>query len=119
MIRMPPRLLHQKLGRAHFRMPKSLIEEQCSTVCFLKSASLASEGPSERSFLVSEQSTLDQIRIERRAVDVHERPFCAPAGLVYALRDEFFTRARLADDEDVHVVDTRGKIDVLPDSLYQ
>jgi len=42
-----------------------------------------------------------------------------PAGLVYAFRDEFFTRARLTDDEDVHVVDTRGKIDVLPNSLYQ
>jgi hypothetical protein len=37
---------------------------------------------------------------------------------VYAVRDEFFARARLADDEDVQV-EARGDLDILPDLPYQ
>src|SRR5262247_2216496 len=80
-----------------------LIEKQRSPVRPLESAWLASERPGEGSFLVSEQLTLDQIRIERRAIDVHERPICAATGPVYAARDKLFAGPRLANDKDAQV----------------
>jgi hypothetical protein len=67
---------------------------------------------------MSEQFTLDQIGVDRRAVDGDERPSCASAGLVYAARDEFLARSRLADDEHIEV-EARGGLDLLPDLPYQ
>src|SRR5215475_1106678 len=60
-----------------------IIEEQRSAVCSLEQAGLARGGSGERTFLVSEQLTLDQIGIYRRAVDSDERFLSAIAGLVY------------------------------------
>jgi hypothetical protein len=52
---------------------------------------------------VSEQFALDQIGIDRRAIDVHERLPCPAAGLVYAARNQFFAGPWLADDKDAQV----------------
>src|SRR5262249_60538556 len=84
----------------------------------LESTWLASECPGEGSFLVSEQLTLDQIRIERRAIDVNERPICAATGPVYAARDKLFAGPWLANDKDAQV-DARGNQDIFPDFADQ
>jgi len=94
------------------------IEEQCSPVSPLESAELSSNCPSEGPFLVSEQFALDQVWIERRTVDVHERFPSSAAGLVYAARDEFFASAWLANDEDAQV-EARGNHDIPPDFPHQ
>jgi hypothetical protein len=95
-----------------------LIEKQASPVRPLESARLASERPGEGSFLVSEQLTLDQIRIERRAIDVHERPICAATGPVYAARDKLFAGPWLANDKDAQV-EARDNQDIFPDLADQ
>src|SRR5262245_66267392 len=95
-----------------------LIGKQGSPFRPLESAWLASERPGEGSFLVSEQLTLDQIRIERRAIDVHERPICAATGPVYAARDKLFAGPWLANDKDAQV-DARGNQDIFPDFADQ
>jgi hypothetical protein len=95
-----------------------LIEEQRPTVRPLEQAGLASGGPVEGPFLVSEQFTLDQIVIYRREIDGDEGFLCASAGIVYAARDEFFASARLADDEYTHV-EAGGVLDIFPDLPYQ
>ena len=64
-----------------------------------------------------EQFTLDQTGIERCDVDVDERLLCAIAGVVYAFRNEFFARARLAGDEDVQV-QACGNLYISPDSPH-
>jgi len=53
---------------------------------------------------VSEQFTFDQVWIERRTVDIHERLPSSATGDVYAARDEFFAGTRLAGDENAQVV---------------
>src|SRR5262249_45590854 len=90
------------------------IEKQCSSTRNFKETDLASLSPRERPSLVSEQFALDQIGIDRRAVDVFERFLRSPASPVDALRDEFFAGARLADDENAQV-EARGDLDILPD----
>src|SRR5262249_12354740 len=103
---------------ALLRQITDLIEKQRSPVRPLESAELSSEGPGEGPLLVSEQFALDQVWIERRAVDVHERLPSSATGVVYAARDEFFASARLADDEDAQV-EARGDHDILPDVPHQ
>ena len=74
-------------------------------------------GPGKGPFLMPEQFTLDQTGIERCDVDVDERLLCAIAGVVYAFRNEFFARTRLAGDEDAQV-QACGNLYISPDSTH-
>jgi hypothetical protein len=74
----------QKHRLALRRQITDLIEKLRSPIRPLESAELASEGSGESPFLLSEQFTLDQIWIEGRTVDVHERLPSSATGIVYS-----------------------------------
>lgn len=69
------------------------VEEQRPVVGQFEKPHLAApRRPRERALHVAEQLAFEQVFGQGRAVDGHERPVAALAGVVDALREQFFTR---------------------------
>ena len=78
------------------------VEEQRPVVGQFEKPHLAApRRPRERALHVAEQLAFKQVFRQGRAVDGHERPVAALAGVVDALREQFLARPRLAHDQDV------------------
>jgi hypothetical protein len=63
----------QQLGLQRVGQERDLVEQESSTVCALKEAGLGLPRVREGAALESEQLGFEQVRRNRRAVDVHER----------------------------------------------
>jgi hypothetical protein len=100
-----------------------LVEEDRALVGELEAALSHGHRAGERPLLVTEQLGLEQRLRERGARDLHHRPAAAIRVVVERLRDELFSGAALAGDEDgrvrlrdladglVHLLHRRGVAD--------
>ncbi len=89
----------QDLGlraRAHVA---DFVEEQRASVGLLESPDPLLVRAREGTLLVAEQFGLEQVLLQRRAVDLYEVPRVAQRVVVNGARDELFARARFTADE--------------------
>src|SRR5579872_3400937 len=73
-----------------------LVEEERAACGELDTPRFASHGAGERSLLVAEELTLEQVGAEGRAVDRHERPGLAFARCMNGARHDLLSRAALS-----------------------
>src|SRR5438094_2931179 len=76
-----------------------LVEEERAAMGHLEASDLLRDGPGERAPLVAEEFTLEEPRWDSRAIDLDEGSLAAAASVVDGARDQFLSRAGLAEDE--------------------
>ena len=86
----------QQLRLQRRREVQDLVEVERAPGGHLDLADLGRARVREGATLVPEQLRLEQLRRDRRAVDLQERPFAADAAVVQPVRDEVLARAALA-----------------------
>ena len=80
-----------------------LVEEDRAAVCELESALLVSHCAGKGSLDVSEKFAFEQTVGQGAAVDRHEKSVGPPAGFVKGVRDELFSGAALALNQNRHI----------------
>src|SRR5262249_4054343 len=80
-----------------------LIEEQCATVCKLEPPDPLRDRSGERPPLVAEELALEQARGDGGTADLDEGLVAAPARIVDGARNQLFSRAGLAEEENRRV----------------
>src|SRR3546814_9418061 len=78
----------------------------------------ATTGPGKRPIHIAEQLTFQQGFRKGRAIDGNKRLRLTRAGIVYALRQQFFAGAALAHDQNCCTA-LRAGLGTLPDSLQR
>ena len=104
----------QQLGLQRRLHLADLVEEDRAGVRLLELADPRRRGAGERALLVAEQLALEELRGQRRAVDLDERPVLARRPLVDGAGHQLLADAALAADEhrDVavgHLLDDRAR----------
>ena len=93
----------QQLRLQFERNIADLIQEQRAAIRRFETAQLLRHRARKGPFFMAEELALQESQRNRRAVQSYERPVPALAVGVNGLRDEFFTRARFALDENGRV----------------
>ena len=89
----------QQLGLERRLHLADLVEHQRAAVGLLELADARRRGAGEGAALVPEELALEQVRRQRRAVDLDERPVAPRRSLVNGARDQLLADAALAADE--------------------
>src|SRR6516225_10657845 len=72
----------EQLGLQSQRHISDFVQEQSSTISHFKAANFLCKGPGKRAFFVAEEFTFQQVKGNRRAIELYERASAACAEVV-------------------------------------
>src|SRR6516225_7148298 len=90
----------QQLGLQRQRHISDFVQEQSPTVSHFKAADFLRKGPSKRAFFVAEEFAFQQVKGNRRAIELYERSSAALAGVMDGPGDQLLARTRLSKNQD-------------------
>src|SRR5215469_4456999 len=90
----------QQLGLQRQRHISDFVQEQSPTVSHFKAADFLRKGPGKRAFFVAEEFAFQQVKWNRRAIELYERSSAALAGVMDVPGDQLLARTRLSKNQD-------------------
>src|SRR6516162_10851999 len=76
------------------------VQKQSSGIRHFKAANFLRKGPGKRAFFVAEEFAFQQVKGNRRAIELYERSSAALAGVMNGPGDQLLARTRLSKNQD-------------------